>query len=63
MGAAFSDTAWVHRHHCLYEPDIRQLLHAISCRSEEHSLFDFKQEKLPSNQYLNAAIGVLALQL
>jgi Ca2+-transporting ATPase len=41
-----------------------QLLHAISCRSQEHSLFDFKQEKLPSNQYLNAAIGgSFALQL
>ena len=32
-----------------------QLLHAVSCRSEKHSIFD--KERLPSNRYLNAAIG------
>ncbi len=32
-----------------------QLLHAISCRSETHSIFD--KEKLPANKYLNLAIG------
>jgi Ca2+-transporting ATPase len=39
-----------------------QLLHAISCRSEKHSIFD--QEKLPPNKYLNAALGgSFAIQL
>jgi len=39
-----------------------QLLHAISCRSERHSIFD--EEKLPSNKYLNIALGgSFALQL
>lgn len=32
-----------------------QLLHAFSCRSETISMFD--KERLPSNRYLNAAIG------
>lgn len=32
-----------------------QLLHALSCRSERYSIFD--KEKLPSNKYLNIAIG------
>ena len=32
-----------------------QILHAISCRSEKHSIFD--KEKLPSNKYLNVALG------
>jgi Ca2+-transporting ATPase len=32
-----------------------QLLHAISCRSERHSIFG--KEKLPSNRYLNIALG------
>ncbi|MEJ2672878.1 MAG: HAD-IC family P-type ATPase [Deltaproteobacteria bacterium] len=32
-----------------------QLLHAISCRSERHSIFS--QEKLPPNRYLNLALG------
>jgi Ca2+-transporting ATPase len=40
---------------------IGQLLHAISCRSEEHSVFG--REKRPPNKYLNAAlVGSLALQ-
>ncbi len=34
-----------------------QLLHAISCRSEKHSIFDFDKEKLPPNKYLNLALG------
>lgn len=34
---------------------IGELLHAISCRSETHSIFD--KEKLPANKYLNLAIG------
>jgi Ca2+-transporting ATPase len=39
-----------------------QILHAISCRSEKHSIFD--KEKLPSNKYLNIAIsGSFALQV
>ncbi|MEA5515321.1 HAD-IC family P-type ATPase [Nodularia sp. UHCC 0506] len=39
-----------------------QLLHTISCRSENHSIFS--QEKLPNNSYLNAAIiGSFAIQL
>jgi Ca2+-transporting ATPase len=38
-----------------------QLLHALSCRSEQHSLFG--REKLPTNPYLNTALGIsLALQ-
>lgn len=32
-----------------------QLLHAISCRSERHSIYS--REKLPSNNYLNLAVG------
>jgi Ca2+-transporting ATPase len=32
-----------------------QLLHAISCRSEKHSIFD--RGKLPPNKYLNLALG------
>lgn len=32
-----------------------QILHAISCRSEKHSIFE--KEKLPTNKYLNLAIG------
>lgn len=32
-----------------------QLLHAISCRSERHSIFD--KEKLPPNKYLYLALG------
>lgn len=32
-----------------------QLLHAVSCRSERHSIFS--PEKLPSNWYLNLALG------
>ena len=39
-----------------------QLLHAISCRSEKHSIFDKK--KIPPNKYLNIALGgSFALQL
>ena len=39
-----------------------QLLHAISCRSEQHSIFD--KDRLPPNKYLNAAIaGSLSLQV
>ncbi|MGO9611513.1 MAG: HAD-IC family P-type ATPase [Dissulfurispiraceae bacterium] len=32
-----------------------QLLHAVSCRSEVHSIFS--SEKLPPNRYLNMALG------
>jgi Ca2+-transporting ATPase len=32
-----------------------QLLHAISCRSEKHSIFS--QERLPPNRYLTVALG------
>ncbi|MBF0557825.1 MAG: cation-transporting P-type ATPase [Nitrospirae bacterium] len=32
-----------------------QLLHALSCRSEKHSMFD--KEPLPPNRYLDAALG------
>ena len=32
-----------------------QLLHAISCRSETHSIFS--SEKLPPNRYLTMALG------
>jgi len=32
-----------------------QLLHTISCRSDKHSIFD--SEPLPSNKYLNLAMG------
>ena len=40
-----------------------QLLHAISCRSEQHSVFD-QDQKLPPNPYLIAALGgSLSLQL
>jgi Ca2+-transporting ATPase len=39
-----------------------QLLHAISCRSEKHSIFG--REKMPSNKYLFAALGgSFAIQL
>ena len=39
-----------------------QLLHAVSCRSETHSIFS--EEKLPPNRYLNLALsGSLLLQL
>jgi Ca2+-transporting ATPase len=39
-----------------------QLLHAISCRSDRHSIFG--KEKLPPNKYLNWALGgSLAIQL
>jgi len=39
-----------------------QLLHAISCRSEKHSIFG--REKLPPNKYLNMALGgSFAIQL
>ena len=39
-----------------------QLLHTISSRSEQHSIFS--KEKLPNNPYLNAAIaGSFAIQL
>jgi Ca2+-transporting ATPase len=39
-----------------------QLLHAISCRSEHHSVFS--REKLPPNNILNAALGAsLAMQV
>jgi Ca2+-transporting ATPase len=34
---------------------VAQLLHAINCRSEEHTVFD--REKLPSNRYLTIALG------
>ena len=34
---------------------IGQLLHAISCRTERHSIFD--KEKPPSNRYLDLALG------
>jgi Ca2+-transporting ATPase len=38
-----------------------QLLHALSCRSEKHSIFS--EEKLPPNRYLNVALaGSLLLQ-
>ncbi|MHC1728212.1 MAG: cation-translocating P-type ATPase [Syntrophobacteraceae bacterium] len=41
---------------------LTQLLHAISCRSERHSIFG--KEKLPPNKYLNLALGgSLAIQL
>jgi Ca2+-transporting ATPase len=33
-----------------------QLLHALSCRSPQHSIFDFDQE-LPPNPYLITALG------
>jgi Ca2+-transporting ATPase len=40
---------------------VGQLLHAISCRSEKHNIFD--KEKLPPNKYLNIALeGSFALQ-
>jgi Ca2+-transporting ATPase len=32
-----------------------QLLHALSCRSEEHSIFS--PDRLPRNRYLNMALG------
>ena len=40
---------------------VAQLLHSISCRSKEHSMFD--TEKLPPNKYLNIALaGSFAVQ-
>jgi Ca2+-transporting ATPase len=39
-----------------------QILHAISCRSEKHSIFD--KEKMPPNKYLNMALtGSICLQM
>lgn len=39
-----------------------QLLHTISCRSENHSIFS--QDRLPNNTYLNTAmIGSFIIQL
>jgi P-type Ca2+ transporter type 2C len=39
-----------------------QLLHTISCRSENHSIFS--QDRLPNNPYLNTAItGSFAIQI
>ena len=32
-----------------------QLIHALSCRSDQHTIFD--SEPLPPNKYLNAALG------
>jgi Ca2+-transporting ATPase len=41
---------------------LSQLVHAVSCRSETHSIFS--REKLPPNNYLNMALGgSLFLQL
>jgi Ca2+-transporting ATPase len=43
-----------------------QLLHAVNCRSERHSIYDsvIGQASLPSNQYLNMALGgTFALQV
>ena len=38
-----------------------QLIHALSCRSDKHTIFD--SEPLPPNKYLNAALGAsFALQ-
>jgi Ca2+-transporting ATPase len=38
-----------------------QLVHALSCRSKDHSIFD--RERLPRNPYLDAALGgTLGLQ-
>jgi Ca2+-transporting ATPase len=48
MGAAASTLAF----HSL---TAGQLVHAISCRSERHSIFS--GEKLPSNKYLTLAVG------
>jgi P-type Ca2+ transporter type 2C len=39
-----------------------QLFHALSCRSQEHTIFD--RNKLPPNRYLNVALfGSIGLQL
>ncbi len=41
---------------------VGQILHTLSCRSEEHTLLEF--DKLPHNPYMDGAIiGSLALQL
>lgn len=41
---------------------VSQTLHALTCRSETHSVFD--REKLPPNRYLTAAVvGTLGLQV
>lgn len=41
---------------------VSQILHAISCRSDTHSIFD--REKLPPNKFLTAAtVGSLGLQV
>jgi P-type Ca2+ transporter type 2C len=41
---------------------LAQLLHAYSCRSDRHSIFS--QQRLPTNNYLNLAVGgTAALQL
>ena len=41
---------------------VTQLMHAISCRSETHSIFS--KERLPPNKYLNIALGgSFALQI
>jgi Ca2+-transporting ATPase len=41
---------------------LAQLLHSVSCRSENSSIFD--AEKRPANKYLNVAVGgSIALQL
>ncbi len=41
-----------------------QLIHALSCRSETRSIFHGEEGKLPSNKYLNIALGgSVAVQL
>jgi len=43
-----------------------QILHALSCRSRQHSLFDrgVREKRLQPNRYLNLAVGgTLALQM
>jgi len=41
---------------------LTQLLHAVSCRSEQHTIFD--RERLPRNKYLDLALGgSLVLQM
>ena len=41
-----------------------QILHTLSCRSESQSIFDFKQDPLPHNPYMDGAIiGSFAIQL
>jgi Ca2+-transporting ATPase len=41
--------------HAFMSLTLAQLLHALSCRSERHSLFEMRRR--PSNPYLNIAIG------